>query len=53
MLKLYPSINLIASGGIRSMKDLYKLSELNIKEAVIGKAIYEHEISLTELTNDY
>lgn len=53
ILDLYPSINLIASGGIRSKKDLNALSKLNVKEAVVGKAIYEQEISLTDLSNDY
>tara|TARA_B100000530_G_C15888041_1_gene460274 strand:+ start:297 stop:1016 length:720 start_codon:yes stop_codon:yes gene_type:complete len=53
ILDLYPSINLIASGGIRSKKDLNELSKLNVKEAVVGKAIYEQEISLTDLSNDY
>ena len=53
ILDLYPSINLIASGGIRSKKDLNALSKLNVKEAVVGKAIYEQEISLTDLLNDY
>lgn len=53
ILDLYPSINLIASGGIRSKKDLNALSKLNVKEAVVGKAIYEQQISLTDLLNDY
>ena len=53
ILELYPSINLIASGGIRSKNDLNALSKLNVKEAVVGKAIYEQEISLTDLSNDY
>ena len=53
ILDLYPSINLIASGGIRSKNDLNALSKLNVKEAVVGKAIYEQEISLTDLSNDY
>lgn len=53
ILDLYPSINLIASGGIRSKKDLNELSKLNVKEAVVGKAIYEQQISLTDLLNDY
>ena len=53
ILDLYPSINLIASGGIRSKKDLNALSKLNVKEAVVGKAIYEQKISLTDLLNDY
>ena len=53
LLDLFPSINLIASGGIRSLDDLNKLKLLNIQEAIIGKAIYEKNISLKDLDNDY
>jgi phosphoribosylformimino-5-aminoimidazole carboxamide ribotide isomerase len=53
LLDLFPSINLIASGGIRSLDDLNKLKLLNIQEAIIGKAIYEQNISLRDLNNDY
>jgi phosphoribosylformimino-5-aminoimidazole carboxamide ribotide isomerase len=50
---LYPSLNLIASGGIRSLDDLNSLKTLNVKEAVVGKAIYEKSIFLKDLRNDY
>ena len=53
LLDLFPSINLIASGGIRSLDDLNKLKLLNIQEVIIGKAIYEKNISLRDLDNDY
>jgi phosphoribosylformimino-5-aminoimidazole carboxamide ribotide isomerase len=53
ILSLFPSLNLIASGGIRSLDDLDLLKTMNINEAIIGKAIYEQNISLLELTNDY
>jgi phosphoribosylformimino-5-aminoimidazole carboxamide ribotide isomerase len=53
LLHLFPSINLIASGGIRSLDDLNHLKLLNIQEAIIGKAIYEKNISLRDLDNDY
>ena len=53
LLHLFPSINLIASGGIRSLDDLNNLKSLSIKETIIGKAIYEKNISLRDLDNDY
>ena len=53
LLHLFPSINLIASGGIRSLDDLNNLKSMSIKEAIIGKAIYEKNISLTDIDNDY
>lgn len=53
ILNLFPSVNLIASGGIRSLNDLDTLKEMNINETIIGKAIYEQNILLKDLSNDY
>ena len=46
-----PEINLIASGGVASLKDLKELSQIGCKGAIVGKAIYEGKISLKELTS--
>ncbi|AXO79172.1 1-(5-phosphoribosyl)-5-[(5-phosphoribosylamino)methylideneamino]imidazole-4-carboxamide isomerase [Olleya aquimaris] len=43
------SIKLIASGGVTTIEDLEKLSEINCEGVIIGKAIYENRISLKEL----
>jgi phosphoribosylformimino-5-aminoimidazole carboxamide ribotide isomerase len=53
ILNLFPSLNLIASGGIKSLQDLDELKALQITETVVGKAIYEENISLRDLSNDY
>lgn len=42
-------VDLIASGGISSIRDLIALKELGCKGAIIGKAIYEGTITLNEL----
>ncbi len=42
-------INLIASGGVANMNDLFTLKEIGCEGAIIGKAIYEERISLKEL----
>ncbi|MEI8225067.1 MAG: 1-(5-phosphoribosyl)-5-[(5-phosphoribosylamino)methylideneamino]imidazole-4-carboxamide isomerase [Bacteroidota bacterium] len=42
-------INLIASGGITSIKDLEDLREGGCDGAIIGKAVYEGKITLKEL----
>jgi len=42
-------VNLIASGGVSSIKDLEILKELGCEGAIIGKAIYEGKITLKEL----
>ena len=40
------SVKLIASGGVSSMEDVKKLSELGIYGAIIGKAYYTGAIDL-------
>ncbi|MGE5432656.1 MAG: 1-(5-phosphoribosyl)-5-[(5-phosphoribosylamino)methylideneamino]imidazole-4-carboxamide isomerase [Syntrophomonadaceae bacterium] len=45
----FPGIKLIASGGIKDIQDVKKVSELKVYGVVIGKAIYENRISLKEL----
>lgn len=42
------SLNMIASGGITSVKDIKTLKSLNIYGAIIGKALYNNLISLKE-----
>ncbi|MEN8124030.1 MAG: 1-(5-phosphoribosyl)-5-[(5-phosphoribosylamino)methylideneamino]imidazole-4-carboxamide isomerase [Bacteroidota bacterium] len=49
ILDSIPNINLIASGGITSIKDLEDLKKMGCEGAIIGKAIYENRISLKEL----
>ncbi len=48
-LKTIDGLNVIASGGISSMKDIQELSEFNCYGAIIGKAIYENKIDLKEV----
>lgn len=43
------AINLIASGGVSSTIDLLRLKEIGCEGTIIGKAIYEGNISLKEL----
>lgn len=49
IVKEFPSLKLIASGGVSSIKDLERLEELGCYGAIVGKAIYEETISLKEL----
>ncbi len=50
ILQQFPSLHFIASGGVSSMDDLYRLAEIGCKGAIVGKAIYEGHITLKELT---
>jgi phosphoribosylformimino-5-aminoimidazole carboxamide ribotide isomerase len=43
------SINLIASGGVSSLDDLYTLKDIGCEGVIIGKAIYEKKIKLEKL----
>jgi len=47
----FPNLKIIASGGIQSIEDLKELNYLKIHGAIVGKAIYENKIKLSELRN--
>ncbi|MCD7972411.1 MAG: 1-(5-phosphoribosyl)-5-[(5-phosphoribosylamino)methylideneamino]imidazole-4-carboxamide isomerase [Candidatus Azobacteroides sp.] len=51
ILEAFPSLFLIASGGISSMQDIDSLNEAKIPAVIFGKAIYEGKISLKEIEN--
>jgi phosphoribosylformimino-5-aminoimidazole carboxamide ribotide isomerase len=51
ILQKNPNMQLIASGGVSSIKDLESLQSIGCSGAIVGKAIYEGNISLNELTN--
>ena len=42
-------INLIASGGITSLKDIDDVREAGCEGAIIGKAVYEGKLTLKKL----
>lgn len=46
-----PQIKLVASGGISTFDELPKLAEMGCEGTIIGKAIYEHKISMKQLEN--
>ena len=49
----FPCICLIASGGISVKKDIEDLSLIPIDGVIIGKAIYENRIDISQLTLYY
>jgi phosphoribosylformimino-5-aminoimidazole carboxamide ribotide isomerase len=51
ILKRFPSLYLIASGGISCYEDLFVLKEAGCKGAIIGKAFYEGKITMKEIAN--
>lgn len=44
-----PDLKIIASGGVSGIEDVERLSEMNVYGVIIGKAIYENRINLTDL----
>ena len=49
LLKRCPGILLTASGGIRNMQDVAGLIQIGCSGAIVGKAIYEGQITLKEI----
>jgi phosphoribosylformimino-5-aminoimidazole carboxamide ribotide isomerase len=49
IIKEFPGLHFIASGGVASMKDVELLKDAGCDGVIIGKAIYENRISLDEL----
>lgn len=51
LLLSFPTLHLIASGGVSSVDDLHELKQIGVDGVIVGKAIYEGRISLDELIN--
>jgi len=42
------NIDIVASGGVSTLDDIKKLSDMNMYGAILGKALYENALDLTE-----
>jgi phosphoribosylformimino-5-aminoimidazole carboxamide ribotide isomerase len=49
ILRDFPGIKLIASGGVSSIEDLIELRKEGLYEAIVGKAYYDGKITLKQL----
>jgi len=49
VMKKYPDLHLIASGGVSCIEDIKALDAIGVPAVVFGKAIYEGKIDLREL----
>lgn len=49
IMKEFPEMHLIASGGVSSLQDLIALEEAGIPAVVFGKALYEGRITMKDL----
>jgi phosphoribosylformimino-5-aminoimidazole carboxamide ribotide isomerase len=50
IMSAYPTLHLIASGGVSSLDDISQLNEAGIPAVVFGKALYEGCFTLKELS---
>jgi phosphoribosylformimino-5-aminoimidazole carboxamide ribotide isomerase len=49
IISQFPKLHFIASGGVASVKDLEDLQKTGCKAAIVGKAIYENRIQVSDL----
>lgn len=48
-VRQFPTVSLIASGGVRTIEDLRSLSSVGVAGVIVGKALYENTITLQNL----
>jgi len=49
IVKRFPGLHVIASGGVTSVTDIEELESIGCSGVIIGKALYEEKIKLAEL----
>jgi phosphoribosylformimino-5-aminoimidazole carboxamide ribotide isomerase len=49
MVKKFPRLEIIASGGVSGMHDIFELNKLPLHGVIVGKAIYENRITLKQI----
>ena len=48
MVNRVENVNLIVSGGISNIDDVIKVKELNPSGVILGKALYENQVTIEE-----
>ena len=43
------NVDIIASGGVSTVQDVATLSEMHLYGAIVGKALYEENVTLAQL----
>ncbi len=51
LLQRFPTAGLIASGGVTTILELKELIDIGMESIIVGKAIYEGNIAITDLFN--
>lgn len=52
IIEKFPQLHFIASGGVSALEDVQQLKEAGCKGVIIGKAIYEGRIKLSDLKSE-
>ena len=50
LLAEFPSIHLIASGGVSQIRDIENLAGIGCHAVVVGKALYEGKVTTDQLS---
>jgi phosphoribosylformimino-5-aminoimidazole carboxamide ribotide isomerase len=49
LINRFPTLKIVASGGVSSLEDLVQLKQSGVDGAIVGKAIYEERIQVKDL----
>ena len=49
LVKTFPNVHLLASGGVRSVDDIKKLEDIGVKGVIFGRAYYEGNLTLKDI----
>lgn len=49
LVKKFPDLHFLASGGVRSIEDIKKLEGIGVKGVIFGRAYYEGNLSLKDI----
>lgn len=49
IIKTFPDICVLASGGVQSVEDIERLNDIGVFAVIVGRALYEEKVSLKEL----
>ncbi len=52
IIKAFPHINLIASGGVSGLDDIRRLERIGVPSVVFGKAVYEGKVDVGTMIDD-
>jgi len=49
LVKKFPNIFFLASGGVRSVDDIKRLEDIGVKGVIFGRAYYEGNLTLKDI----